>query len=292
MSNYYNTGEILRAYELRPSKSLGQNFLNDLSVVQDIVYTAGLTKEDAVIEVGPGLGVMTEMMAREAGLVVAVEIDTRLMQVLNPLAIRLGNVKIINEDVMSLDINRDIVGKIIEPMGFKSVKVVANLPYYITTPIVMKFLEDGVKGLKSLTFMVQKEVAERMVAGPGGKDYGAMSVTVGYFSEGNVAFDVSPACFTPRPGVDSSVVHLRLREQPPFELRDKDYFFKVVKASFAQRRKTLANGLTNAPYLGVNRDDVYAVLNKIGKDSQLRGEKLSPDEFAVLANALFEMKRN
>lgn len=233
MKNSFNTGEILAAYDLRPTKSLGQNFLNDLNVVREIVSTANLTKDDAVIEVGPGLGVMTEIMAEQAGLVVAIEIDTRLMQVLNPLAIRMGNVKILNEDVMKLDINRDVVDKIIAPAGFKSIKVVANLPYYITTPIVMKFLEEGVKGLESLTFMVQKEVAERMVAAPGGKDYGAMTVSVGYFSEGKIAFDVSPACFTPRSGVDSSVVNLTLRKEPPFALKDKEYFFKVVKASFA-----------------------------------------------------------
>lgn len=290
MSNTFNTGEILRAYDLKPTKSLGQNFLNDIRVVQDIVSIADLSKDVAVIEIGPGLGVMTELMADECGLVVAVEIDTRLMEVLNPLAIRKGNIEIINEDIMSLDINRDIIEKVIAPHGFSRVKIVANLPYYITTPIVMKCLEENVNGLESLTFMVQKEVAERMVAGPGGKDYGAMSVSVGYFSEGHIAFTVPPHCFTPMPGVDSSVVTLNIRKEPPFELLDKDYFFKVVKASFAQRRKTLANGLANAPYLGASRDDVYQVLDKMGKDAQIRGERLSPSEFATLSNELYRIK--
>lgn len=285
-----NTSEILRAYDLKPTKSLGQNFLNDIRVVQDIVCSAELTKEDAVIEIGPGLGIMTEMMADVCGLVVAVEIDTRLMEVLTPLAIRKGNIEIINEDIMALDINRDIIDKIIAPRGFTRVKVVANLPYYITTPIVMKCLEENVRGLKSLTFMVQKEVAERMVAAPGGKDYGAMTVSVGYFSEGEIAFDVPPHCFTPMPGVSSAVVNLAIREEPPFELLDKEFFFKVVKASFAQRRKTLANGLANAPYLGVTREKVYQVLEKMGKDSQIRGEKLSPAEFGELSNELFKLK--
>ena len=290
MSNYYNTGDILRAYDIKPTKSLGQNFLNDLNVVRNIVDCGELSKDEAVIEVGPGLGVMTSMLSEEAGLVVAVEIDQHLMPVLEPLALSRGNIKIINKDILSLDINRDIIESIIKPAGFTKVKVVANLPYYITTPIAMKFLEENVSGLEKLVFMVQKEVADRMTAGPGGKEYGALSVAVGYFAEGKTEFKVPPSCFSPRPAVDSAVVSLNVRKEPPFELSDKDFFFKVVKAAFGQRRKTLANAISNANYLGASREDVYAILEKMGKDSLIRGETLKPEEFAVLANLLFENK--
>jgi len=289
MSNYHNTGDILRAYDIRPTKSLGQNFLNDLNVVRDIVYTAGVSKDEAVIEVGPGLGVMTSMLAEEAGLVIAVEIDERLMPVLEPLAVSRGNIKIINKDILSLDINRDIIDAYIKPAGFTKVKVVANLPYYITTPIAMKFLEENVEGLESLVFMVQKEVADRMAAGPGGKEYGALSVAVGYFAECKTAFKVPPSAFSPRPSVDSAVVSLKVRKTPPFELTDKAYFFKVVKASFAQRRKTLANAIANAPYIGASREQVYDILAEMGKDSMIRGETLRPEEFAVLSNLLLKI---
>lgn len=290
MSRYYNTGDILRAYDIHPSKSLGQNFLNDLGIVQDIVDAAALTKEDAVIEVGPGLGVMTSMLSDAAGYVAAVEIDRRLLPVLEPLALACGNVEIINRDILSLDINQDIIAQHIAPRGFSRVKVVANLPYYITTPIVMKFLEEKTEGLERLVFMVQKEVADRMTAGPGGKEYGALSVAVGYFAEGETAFKVPPSAFTPRPGVDSAVVSLKVRKEPPFALRDQDYFFKVVKASFGQRRKTLANALSNAPYIGVSKEQVYAVIAEMGKDERIRGETLTPEEFALLSNLLFERR--
>jgi 16S rRNA (adenine1518-N6/adenine1519-N6)-dimethyltransferase len=290
MSNYYNTGDILRAYDIKPTKSLGQNFLNDLNVVRNIVDCGELSKDEAVIEVGPGLGVMTSMLSEEAGLVVAVEIDQHLMPVLEPLALSRGNIKIINKDILSLDINRDIIEAIIKPAGFTKVKVVANLPYYITTPIAMKFLEENVQGLTDLVFMVQKEVADRMTAGPGGKEYGALSVAVGYFAEGKTAFKVPPSAFSPRPSVDSAVVSLKVRTEPPFELSDKAYFFKVVKAAFGQRRKTLANALSNAPYIGVSRERVYEILEKMGKDSMIRGETLKPEEFGLLSNLLYEIK--
>ena len=290
MGNYFNTGDILRAYEIKPTKSLGQNFLNDLGVVREIVSIAELTKEDAVIEIGPGLGVMTSMLAEEAGLVIAVEIDAKLLKVLEPLKIAKGNIEIINSDILKLDIKRDIVEKYIEPNGFKSIKVVANLPYYITTPIAMKFLEENVPYLESLVFMVQKEVADRMTAGPGGKEYGALSVAVGYFADGRTAFKVPPSAFTPRPNVDSAVVQLKVRKTPPFELTDKDYFFKTVKASFSQRRKMLVNSLANAPYLGVTRENVTEALAKMNKSASIRGEVLTSAEFGELSNILLEMR--
>jgi len=286
MSGFYNTGEIMKAYGIRPTKSLGQNFLNDLSVVERITDTGELTPEDGVIEIGPGLGVMTQMMAKKAGYVVAVEIDQHLMPVLEPLAAALGNCTIINKDIMQMDVKREIIDEIFAKKGVKKVKVVANLPYYITTPIIMNLLENYSDLIDTMVFMVQKEVAERMCAGPGGKDYGAMTVTTQYFSEPKLAFIVPPSCFTPRPGVDSAVVRLKIRENPPFELTNKEYFFKIIKASFAQRRKTLVNGLTNAPYTGVNKEKVLRVLSEMGKDELIRGETLSPNEFAILSNAL------
>ncbi len=288
MSNYFSTGDILRAYDIKPTKSLGQNFLNDLEVVREIVSIAELTKDDAVIEIGPGLGVMTSMLSAEAGFVVAVEIDTKLLKVLEPLRLAKGNIEIINSDILKLDIKKDIIEKYIEPNGFKNVKVVANLPYYITTPIAMKFLEENVPNLDTLVFMVQKEVADRMTAGPGGKEYGALSVAVGYFAEGKTAFKVPPSAFTPRPNVDSAVVRLKVRKTPPFELVDKEYFFKTVKASFAQRRKMLTNSLANAPYLGVDRDAVCNALEKMEKSSTIRGEVLTPAEFGELSNILIQ----
>lgn len=292
MGQYFHSADILKAYDVHPSKGLGQNFLNDLGVVRQIVDAAELTKEDAVIEVGPGLGVMTSMLSEAAGLVVAVEIDKKLIPVLEPLALSRGNVEIVNRDILSLDIGRDLIGRFTEPAGYKTVKAVANLPYYITTPIVMKFLEEQPAGLDRLVFMVQKEVADRMTAGPGGKEYGVLSVAVGYFAEAKTAFKVPPSAFTPRPGVDSAVVSLKVRPAPPFSLRDRDFFFRVVKAAFGQRRKTLANALSHAPALGVSRETVYEAIGKMGKDAQIRGETLTPAEFALLANLLYDARRN
>ncbi|MBO4363458.1 MAG: 16S rRNA (adenine(1518)-N(6)/adenine(1519)-N(6))-dimethyltransferase RsmA [Clostridia bacterium] len=272
----------------RPKKSLGQNFLNDMRVVQDILCAAGLTENDAVIEVGPGLGVMTGRLAEQAGLVAAVEIDTSLIPTLKKLEERFENVVIINRDILKTDVRRDIIDALATPRGLKRVKVVANLPYYITTPIVMKFLEENSNDIDSLVIMVQKEVAERMVAPPGGKDYGAMTVTLQYFSEPEIMFTVPPHCFTPRPGVDSAVVRLTMRKEPPFELKSREHFFATVRAAFSQRRKTITNALANAPYMNVTREKVAETLAKMGKDVMIRGERLSPEEFAELSNMLLK----
>lgn len=275
----------MERFGIRPNKNLGQNFLNDLSVVQEIVSVADVGPEDLVIEVGPGLGVMTEYLAQAAGKVVAVEIDRHLLDALQVLCLTYPNLTILHNDILKVDLRREILDAHLAPG--QRVRVVSNLPYYITTPIVMKFLEEQLPEVESLTFLVQKEVAERMVAMPGGKEYGALSVAIGYFAEGSICFSVPPHVFTPQPNVDSSVVTLKVRPEPPFALEDREYFFRVVKASFGQRRKMLANSLANAPYLGVTKELVYQALAAFGKSEQIRGETLTPAEFGALANYLY-----
>ncbi len=282
----------MKAYDVRPIKSLGQNFLTDSDVVENILDTAELGPDDLVIEIGPGLGIMTEAMAERAGFVCAVEIDKHLMEPLGVIKALHSNIEIINNDILKVDIKKEIVEKYLEPLGLKRIKVVANLPYYITTPIIMSLLEMELPKLEKMVFMVQKEVGQRMTAKPGGKDYGALSVTVKYFSESSIAFIVPPHCFIPQPGVDSCVVKLDVRKEAPFELEDRDYFFKVVKASFSQRRKMLTNSLANAGYLGVDRQKVLDALSVMGKDEKIRGETLSPEEFGELADLLCKKIEN
>ena len=287
MDQKFNTKDRMNFFGIKPSKSLGQNFLNDISVVQEIVYSANLTEEDIVVEVGPGLGVMTDLLANEAGLVIAVEIDKNLIPPLQAVCDMHNNIELINDDILKVNIREIVAQKIEESDGkLKNVKVVANLPYYITTPIIFSFLENKMPQLRSMTFMVQKEVAKRMTAKPGGKDYGALTVTVGYFSEPEIEFIVPPHCFIPQPNVDSAVITLKLREKPPFELDDQEYFFKVVRAAFCQRRKMLANSLANAQYLGITRETAVRCIEEIGKNSGIRGEVLSPEEFGQLSNLL------
>lgn len=280
----FNTKELMRIFNIQPVKSLGQNFLHDFNIVEKIVLSTGVTQEDTVIEVGPGLGVMTQCLAKIAKKVIVVEIDKKLIPVLEYIKSRYGNIEIIHSDILKLDNKKDIL----DPYCSGNVKVVANLPYYITTPIIMKFLEEDLDQIESLTFLVQKEVAERMTAKPGGKEYGSLSVAVGYFAEGKILFNVPPTVFTPKPEVDSSVIELKIRKESPYYLKDKAFFFKIVKAAFSQRRKTLANSIANNSYLGLSREDVYSALEKMGKDSNIRGETLSGEEFALLSNHLFK----
>ena len=287
MDQKFNTKDRMNFFGIKPSKSLGQNFLNDISVVQEIVYSANLTEEDIVVEVGPGLGVMTDLLAEQAGLVIAVEIDKNLIPPLQAVCSMHDNIELINDDILKVNIREIAAERMRLSEGkLKNVKVVANLPYYITTPIIFSFLEEKMPALRSMTFMVQKEVAKRMIAKPGGKDYGALTVTVGYFSEAEIEFIVPPHCFIPQPAVDSAVITLKLREEPPFELENKEYFFKVVRAAFCQRRKMLANSLANAPYLGVPRETVAECIEQLGKSAGIRGEVLSPEEFGKLSNLL------
>lgn len=271
---------------IKPIKSLGQNFLNDMNIVRHIVESADLTQEDMVIEVGPGMGAMTGELATYAGLVLAVEIDERLQPVLSVLETIHGNIKVVYDDILKVNIRNLIEEQFAANPQLQRVKIISNLPYYITTPIIMAFLEGDVPYLHSMTFMVQKEVGQRMTATPGGKEYGALSVSVGFFAEGKMLFTVPPHCFNPQPNVDSCVVRLLIRENPPYELENKEYFFKIIKASFCQRRKMLVNSLTNAGYLGITREDVREALASINRNELVRGEVLSPEEFATIANFL------
>ncbi len=273
----------------KPKKSLGQNFLNDQKVVQDIVLCADLSPSDAVIEIGPGRGAMTGKLAERAGLVIAVEIDRDLIPGIEELANAYGNIIPVHADILDLDIEKDIVEQYVRPRGLSRVKVCANLPYYITTPIIMKFLEECPQLIDDMVIMVQKEVAERMTAAPGGKDYGAMTVTVNYFTEPRIAFIVPPRCFIPQPSVDSAVVRIKMRKEPPFELDDRDFFFKVVKAAFSQRRKTLANALGNSSTLSATSQQVAETLVAMGINPMARGETLSGRQFAELSDRLLAL---
>lgn len=287
MEQKFNTRDRMNFFGIKPSKSLGQNFLNDAAIVQEIVYSADLSPEDLVIEVGPGLGAMTGLLAEQAGLVIAVEIDRALIAPLQAVCAEHQNIELIHADILKMDIPK-LVQERMEASGgsLKQVKVIANLPYYITTPIILFFLENAVPHLASMTFMVQKEVAQRITAPPGGKSYGALTVSVGYFAEAKIAFLVPPHCFIPQPAVDSAVISLQIRKEPPFALEDPEYFFKVIRASFCQRRKMLANSLANAPYLGVSRESAVRCIEAIGRDPKIRGEVLAPSEFGALSNLL------
>ncbi|MFZ5985602.1 MAG: 16S rRNA (adenine(1518)-N(6)/adenine(1519)-N(6))-dimethyltransferase RsmA [Bacillota bacterium] len=273
-----NIRELVKKFNIRLTKSLGQNFLTDERVVKRIVDTAEVCNEDLVIEIGPGVGSMTVELAKRAGKVVAVEIDKYLIPALEENLKDYSNVEVINMDIMKLNIN-----DLQKPSWCSKIKVVANLPYYITTPIIMKLLEeDNIMDL--MVFMVQKEVAQRMAAKPGGKDYGALSVAVQYYSKPEKAFDVAPHCFIPQPEVDSTVIKLIINKTPPVELLNKDLFFKVVKSSFGQRRKTLVNALSNSGYFKKTKEEIKEILKSIGIDENARGETLSITKFAELSN--------
>lgn len=280
----------LRKFNLRPVKSLGQNFLVDSKVLRGIVQSAELTKRDVVLEIGPGLGSLTAELAKSAGAVVAVEIDRKLAGALDENLGAFPNVHIIYEDILRVD-----PAKVLEPfIALKSnltppLKIVANLPYYITTPVIMKLLESGIKA-KTMVFMVQKEVADRMRALPGGKDYGALSVAVRYYSRPSVVLEVSPHSFIPGPEVYSAVIKLDIYEKPPVELMDKALFFRLVKAAFGQRRKTLVNALYNTGNIGLGKEQIKAILEKTGIGEKQRGETLSVEQFASLSNLIFDIQ--
>ncbi|MEG6612821.1 16S rRNA (adenine(1518)-N(6)/adenine(1519)-N(6))-dimethyltransferase RsmA [Pseudoclostridium thermosuccinogenes] len=281
------TKEIIIKYNIRMTKSLGQNFLTDENIVRRIVDTAEVNKDDLVVEIGPGIGSMTRELCARAGKVVAVEIDKHLMPALTDNLKDFDNIDIINGDILKVDIRKDILEKYVATGAFKPgcFKVVANLPYYITTPIIMKLLEDEY-GINLMVFMVQKEVADRMVAAPGGKDYGSLSVAVQYYSMAEKVFDVPPHCFIPQPDVYSSVVRLRVHEDPPVKVNDRAAFFKTVKAAFGQRRKTLLNALYNSGYFAKDKEQIREILKSKGLDENQRGETLTIEQFADLSNAL------
>ena len=280
LGNPKETIAILNKYGFNFQKKFGQNFLIDTHVLEKIINAADITKDDCVLEIGPGIGTMTQYLCENAGKVIAVEIDKNLIPILTEDTLAAyDNVKVINSDVLKLDLKKLAE----EENGGRPIKVVANLPYYITTPIIMGLFEAGVP-LASITVMVQKEVADRMQAGPGSKDYGALSLAVQYYAEPYIAANVPPNCFMPRPNVGSAVIRLTLHGKPPVEVADEKLLFKLIRASFAQRRKTLVNGLTNSPELTFTKDEVTKALEECGYSPTIRGEALTLQEFAKLAN--------
>lgn len=282
LGNPKETIEILKKYEFIFQKRFGQNFLIDTHVLEKIIRSAEITKDDFVLEIGPGIGTMTQYLCEAAREVVAVEIDKKLIPILTQDTLKeYDNVTVINEDILNMDLNALAQ----ERNGGMRIKVVANLPYYITTPIIMGLLETHVP-LDTITVMVQKEVAERMQAVPGSKDYGALSLAVQYYAEPYLAANVPPNCFMPRPNVGSAVICLRLHETPPVQVYDEKLMFAIIHASFQQRRKTLVNGIANAKELGFSKEEVAAALEKLSLLPTVRGEALTLAQFAELANAL------
>lgn len=273
------TLHIIKTFHLTMSKKMGQNFLIDRAVVDGIVEAADITDADHVLEIGPGIGTLTQGLAEAGAEVVAVELDRRLPDILAKTLAGYENVRIVNGDILKIDIPRE--------MAAETYKVVANLPYYITTPIIMKLLEERLP-ISVLVTMIQREVALRMVARPGGKDYGALSVAVQYYTEPEIVFDVPPEAFIPSPAVHSSVIRCRVRREPPVTVLDEATFFRVVKASFAQRRKTLSNSLRSG---GFTSETIHAMLEAAGVDGKRRGETLSLEEFAALANAYIAISK-
>lgn len=277
-----NTLEVIKKHNLKLTKTLGQNFLNDDSVVKRIVSAAEIDAHTLILEIGPGIGSMTKEMAANSAGVIAVEIDKHLIAALKDNLREFSNIAIINSDIMKVDIEA-IINEYKEKYSADRVKVVANLPYYITTPIIMKFLEE-VKGIDGMVFMVQKEVAQRMVSKPGIKDYGALSVAVQFYSHPQIIFDVPPHCFIPQPEVHSTVIKLDVLSEPPVKV-DKELYFKLVKASFGQRRKTLVNGLANAGIFNKSKEQIKQIIDSMGLNENVRGEVLSVEKFGELANA-------
>ena len=285
LGNPKNTIEIIQKYEFMFQKKFGQNFLIDTHVLEKIISAAGITKNDCVLEIGPGIGTMTQYLAENAGHVVAVEIDRNLIPLLKETLADYDNVTVINEDILRVDIKALAE----EYNGGKPIKVVANLPYYITTPIIMGLFESGMP-IDNITVMVQKEVADRMKEGPGSKDYGALSLAVQYYAEPEIVANVPPNCFIPRPNVGSAVIRLTRHKEMPVEVKDPALMFKIIRASFNQRRKTLQNGLGNAPELPYTKEQIAAAIAEMGLTPTIRGEALSLAQFAQLSDILGEMK--
>jgi 16S rRNA (adenine1518-N6/adenine1519-N6)-dimethyltransferase len=281
LGNPKNTIEIIQKYQFAFQKKFGQNFLIDTHVLEKIISAAGVTKEDCVLEIGPGIGTMTQYLAESARHVVAVEIDNNLIPILKETLADYENVTIINQDILKVDI-RALTE---EYNGGKPIKVVANLPYYITTPIIMGLFESDVP-IDNITVMVQKEVADRMQVGPGTKDYGALSLAVQYYAEPYIVANVPANCFIPRPNVGSAVIRLTRHQTPPVEAVDPKLMFRLIRASFNQRRKTLQNGLNNSPDIPYSKETIAAAIEHLGVSPSVRGEALTLAQFAQLANDL------
>ena len=278
------TIEVLQKHDFRIQKKYGQNFLSDTGVLNRIIQAAEITREDCVLEIGPGLGTMTRCLAERAGEVVAVEIDKNLIPILKENLSDYDNVTLINADILKVDINKIVE----EKNAGRPVKVVANLPYYITTPIIMGLFESHVP-LKSITVMVQKEVADRMQVGPGTKDYGALSLAVQYYAKPEIVANVPPNCFIPRPNVGSAVIRLTRHQEPPVKVEDEARLFAIIRAAFNQRRKTLVNALSNSSELGVNKEQAADALERLGLSLTIRGEALTLEQFAALSDQLKDL---
>ncbi len=276
-----NTIAVLQKYNFNFQKKFGQNFLIDTHVLERIIEAAGITRDDFVLEIGPGIGTMTQYLCENAREVVAVEIDKNLIPILGDTLQEYDNVTVINEDILKLDINRLAE----EKNGGKPIKVVANLPYYITTPIIMGLFESHVP-IDSITIMVQKEVADRMQVGPGTKDYGALSLAVQYYAKPEIIANVPPNCFMPRPNVGSAVIRLTRHAEVPVQVDDEKLMFKIIRASFNQRRKTLANGLNNSPEIHLPKEIIQESIEELGVPVTIRGEALTLDQFAEFSNII------
>ena len=281
LGNPQETIAVLQRYGFNFQKKYGQNFLIDTHVLDKIIGAAQIGPDDFVLEIGPGIGTMTQYLAEAAREVVAVEIDTKLIPILQDSLKEYDNVTVLNEDILKVDIRKIAE----EKNGGKPIKVVANLPYYITTPIIMGLFESEVP-LDSITVMVQKEVADRMQVGPGTKDYGALSLAVQYYAEPYIVANVPPNCFIPRPAVGSAVIRLTRYQEKPVKVNDASFMFKIIRASFNQRRKTLQNGLYNSSELRIPKEKTVAALEELGLTPTIRGEKLSLEEFAQLSDIL------
>lgn len=284
LGNPKKTIEILNKYDFVLQKKYGQNFLIDNHVLDKIIEGADVGKDDYVLEIGPGIGTLTQALCEKARQVLAVEIDKALIPILNETLSDYDNVSIINKDILKIDLNKLVK----EENNGRPIKVVANLPYYITTPIIMSFLENSVP-VESLTVMVQKEVAQRMQASAGSKDYGALSLAVQYYSEPYIVANVPPNCFIPRPKVASTVIRLKVHKEPLVEVKDEKLMFRLIRASFNQRRKTLVNGLNNSKDLTFTKEEIQEALRKHNISEMIRGEALTLEEFAGLANYLSEI---
>lgn len=279
LSDPKKTIEVIQKYQFAFQKRFGQNFLIDAHVLEKIVSAAGITKDDCVLEIGPGIGTMTQYLAESAGQVIAVEIDTNLLPILTDTLKEYSNVKVINQDILKVDINELVK----EYNNGRPIKVVANLPYYITTPIIMGLFESNVP-IDNITVMVQKEVADRMQVGPGSKDYGALSLAVQYYASPYIVANVPPNCFIPRPNVGSAVIRLTRYQEPPVQVKDPKLMFKLIRASFNQRRKTLQNGLNNSAEISFSKEEITKAIESLGVSPSVRGEALSLEQFAQLAN--------
>lgn len=286
LGNPKNTIEIIQKYQFAFQKKFGQNFLIDTHVLEKIIRAAGVTKDDLVLEIGPGIGTMTQYLAEASRQVIAVEIDSNLIPILKETLADYENVLVINQDILKVDINQ--LAK--EHNGGRPIKVVANLPYYITTPIIMGLFESHVP-MDNITVMVQKEVADRMQVGPGSKDYGALSLAVQYYAQPYIVANVPPNCFIPRPNVGSAVIRLTRHEKPPVKVKDEKLMFRLIRASFNQRRKTLQNGLNNSPEVPYTKEQIAAAIDSLGVSPSVRGEALGLEQFAALANYFCDMEK-